>query len=291
MSALGLLPLIQNRSARNESIRKRTIPATQEELPVVGLGTWQTFDVGGHAAERDPLKEVLRILTEKGGTVIDSSPMYGRSEQVVGELSQALGINKKLFMATKVWTTGKEDGIRQMKESLSLLKRSQLDLMQIHNLSDWQTHLPTLRKWKEEGIIRYIGITHYTEHAYASIERIMKTHPIDFLQVNYSLQHRKAEERLLPLAQEKRVAVLINQPFESGNLFRKVKGKPLPAWCVEFDCNSWAQFFLKFIVAHPAVTCVIPGTAKPHHMLDNIGAAYGNLPTDNHKKMMIKVLD
>jgi diketogulonate reductase-like aldo/keto reductase len=272
------------------SIRKRPIPSTNEKLPVVGLGTWQTFDAGTNEEERAPLREVLKNLVAKGGTVVDSSPMYGSSEQVVGELSTALGLNEKLFIATKVWTNGESAGIQQMNNSMALLKRSKIDLMQIHNLVDWQTHIKTLRNWKEQGKIRYIGVTHYTESAFPSLEQILKTNNIDFLQVNYSMLSRKAEERLLPLALERNVAVIINQPFESGQLFDRVKGKALPAWTSEFDCKSWGQFFLKFILAQEAVTCVIPGTSKPHHMLDNLGAAFGRLPTTAHLRQMISVV-
>lgn len=274
----------------DEPILKRPIPSTNEKISVVGLGTWQTFDAGEGEAERTPLKNVLKTLIEKGGAVVDSSPMYGRSEKVVGDLSAELKINDKLFIATKVWTTGEQEGIRQMNNSFALLQRKKIDLMQVHNLVDWQTHIKTLREWKEEGKIRYIGITHYTESAYSSIEQILKSTPLDFLQVNYSLGSRQAEERLFPLAEEKKVAVIINQPFEGGHLFSQVKGKSLPAWAKEFDCNSWAQFFLKFILSHAAVTCVIPGTSKPHHMLDNLGAAFGKLPTKAHREQMVKVI-
>lgn len=274
----------------DNSIIKRAIPSTDEKIPVVGLGTWQTFDVGENESERSPLKSVLKTLIEKGGSVVDSSPMYGNSEKVVGDLSTELNLNQKLFIATKVWTSGEEAGIQQMNNSFRLLQRNKIDLMQIHNLVDWQTHMKTLRSWKEQGKIRYIGITHYTEGAYSSIEQILKSTTLDFLQINYSMLSRKAEERLFPLAQEKKVAVIINQPFEEGALFSRVKGKTLPVWAKAFDCNSWGQFFLKFILAQPAVTCVIPGTSKPHHMLDNIGAAFGKLPSSNELKEMIKVI-
>lgn len=290
LSALGIVPFLPVSAFMQNQIIKRQIPISGEALPVVGVGTWQTFDVGSNQQEREQLKLVLKTLIEKGGTVVDSSPMYGSSEQVVGDLSTELNLNKKLFIATKVWTRGKEDGIRQMNNSFELLKRDSMDLMQIHNLVDWQTHLKTLRTWKEEGKVRYIGITHYTESAYSTIEDILRSTPIDFLQINYSLLSRKAEERIFPLAQDKRVAVIINQPFESGSLFGKVKGKSLPEWAREFDCKSWGQFFLKFIISHPAVTCVIPGTAKPHHMVDNVAAGYGNLPTAEHRNQMIKLL-
>jgi diketogulonate reductase-like aldo/keto reductase len=290
LSALGLLPLTSVAWQTSDTILKRTIPSSGEKLPVVGLGTWQTFDVGESEGERTPLKAVLKTLIEKGGSVVDSSPMYGSSEKVVGDLSTEIGLNEKLFIATKVWTSGEADGIQQMNNSFSLLRRKKIDLMQIHNLVDWQTHIKTLRKWKEEGPIRYLGVTHYTESAYSTLEQILKTTPLDFLQINYSLLSRKAEERLLPLAQERKVAVIINQPFEEGALFSRVKGKLLPAWAKEFDCNSWGQFFLKFILSNEAVTCVIPGTSKPHHMLDNLGAGFGKLPSAEHRKRMVELL-
>jgi diketogulonate reductase-like aldo/keto reductase len=289
LSALGLLPFVPP-VIMEDPIRKRIIPSSNENLPVVGLGTWQTFDVGSNQDERVPLKAVLKTLVEKGGTVVDSSPMYGNSEQVVGDLSTEMNLNQKLFIATKVWTNGEKAGIQQMNNSMALLKRNKIDLMQIHNLLDWQTHIKTLRAWKDEGKIRYIGITHYTEGAFSSIEEILKTTPVDFLQINYSLLSRKAEQRLLPLAQEKKVAVIINQPFEEGQLFSRVKGKALPDWASEFDCKSWAQLFLKFILAQEAVTCVIPGTSKPQHMLDNLGAAYGQLPTPAHLRKMVDLV-
>ncbi len=291
LSTFAVLPLISGRMIQDKTILKREIPSSGQRLPVVGLGTWQTFDVGNSASEQDPLREVLKVLVEKGGSVVDSSPMYGRSEQVVGELSRSIGLNDKLFLATKVWTSGLDDGIRQMNNSLALLQRKKIDLMQIHNLVDWKTHIKTLRAWKEQGKINYIGITHYTESAFPAIEEILKSQTLDFLQINYSMISRKAEERLFPLAQEKKVAILVNQPFEEGTLFRMVKGSQIPSWAEEFDCHSWGQFFLKFILSQPAVTCVIPGTSKPHHMLDNIGAGFGKLPESNHRSLMIKLIN
>jgi diketogulonate reductase-like aldo/keto reductase len=284
---VGMIPFIASLS---DPIRTRLIPSTNEKLPVVGVGTWRTFDVGNSASERGPLKEVLKTLIASGGKVIDSSPMYGQSEKVVGDLSEELKLNTSLFMATKVWTTGKEEGISQMNKSFSLMKRKQMDLMQIHNLVDWKTHLKTLREWKEEGKVRYIGITHYLESAYPSIEDIINTNQIDFLQINYSLQSRKSGERLLPLAKDKGMAVIINRPFEEGALFQRVQGKQLPEWAKEFDCASWAQFFLKFIISNPAVTCAIPGTDKPNYMVDNIAAAFGKLPDEKRREQMIREL-
>ena len=291
LSALGLLPLISGWSPIGAEILQRAIPSSNEKIPAVGLGTWQTFDASESESERAPLRQVLTTLVENGGSVIDSSPMYGNSERVVGDLSTDLEINDKLFVATKVWTTGKEAGIRQMNNSFALLKRKRIDLMQIHNLVDWEVHYKTLRQWKDEGKIRYIGITHYTEGAFGSIEQILKSTPLDFLQINYSLLSRKAEERLFPLAQERKVAVIINQPFEEGALFSRVKGKTLPAWAKEFDCNSWGQFFLKFILAQSAVTCVIPGTSKPHHMLDNLQAGVGKLPSESQRAQMLALIN
>jgi diketogulonate reductase-like aldo/keto reductase len=273
------------------SMFKRKIPSSDESIPAIGLGTWQTFDVGNVVAEREPLKEVLKKLVEKGGSVVDSSPMYGASEKVVGDLSTEVNLNAKLFMATKVWTSGKDEGIAQMNRSFTLLQRKQLDLMQIHNLVDWQIHLKTLRDWKEQGKIRYLGITHYTESAYSAIENILKNNPVDFLQINYSMLSRTAEQKLFPLAQEKKVAVIINQPFEEGSLFQRVKGMTLPEWTKEFDCESWGQFFLKFILSQPAVTCVIPGTSKPHHMIDNANAAIGKLPDENLRAKMLRLIE
>jgi diketogulonate reductase-like aldo/keto reductase len=290
LSALSLVPFTRGNMSMDEPILKRAIPSSNEKIPVVGLGTWQTFDVGENASDRAPLKEVLKTLIGNGGSVVDTSPMYGNSEKVVGDLSTELNLNQELFIATKVWTTGEKSGIEQMNNSFALLKRSKIDLMQIHNLVDWKTHIKTLQNWKEQGKIRYIGITHYTDGAYSSIEQILNSTPLDFLQINYSLVSRKAEERLFPLAQEKKVAVIVNQPFEDGSLFSRVKGKTLPVWAKEFDCRSWGQFFLKFILAQPAVTCVIPGTSKPHHMLDNLGAAYGRLPSPSHLTKMVDQL-
>ncbi|GEO04466.1 aldo/keto reductase [Adhaeribacter aerolatus] len=265
---------------------KRAIPGTGELLPVMGLGTWQTFDVGPSPVSRADVKEVLRLFAELGGKLIDSSPMYGRSEEVVGDLSVDLKLQKKLFMATKVWTQGEQNGIKQMETSMQEMQARPLDLIQIHNLVDWRIHLKTLRRWKEEQRIRYLGITHYLASAFDDLERIIKTEPVDFVQLNYNIVTRQAANRLLPLAAEKKVAVIVNRPFESGALFSSVKGKPLPAWASEFDCQSWGQFFLKYILGHPAITCVIPATAKPKHLTDNMQAGYGRLPDEATRKKM-----
>lgn len=270
---------------------KRKIPSNGEYLPVVGLGTWQTFDVGSSETERNSLKEVLTLMKEKGGTVIDSSPMYGTSESVVGDLTTELKIRDHFFYATKVWISGKQQGINQMNDSFRKMKRDKIDLMQIHNLVDWKTHLKTLREWKEDGRIKYIGITHYTESAYDDLETIMKNEKPDFVQFNYSIDTRAAEKRLLPAAKDLGIAVLINRPYGGGNLFSKVRGKSLPEWTKEFDINSWGQFFLKFIISHEAVTCVIPGTSKPNHLVDNMLAGYGKLPDKSAREKMLNYLN
>lgn len=272
-------------------MEKRIIPSSKEEIPIVGLGTWQTFDVGNSKQERDPLKEVLQILIEYGGSVIDSSPMYGRSEKVVGELTTELNIKKDIFEATKVWTTGQEKGIKQINDSFRLLQAKPMDLQQIHNLVDWKTHLKTLRELKAKQEIRYIGITHYHKGGYAEMEKIMREESIDFIQINYNLAVRDAAERILPLAQEKGIAVLINRPYEGGTLFRKFKNKPLPEWAAEFDATTWGQFFLKFILSNQAVTCVIPGTSKAKHMRDNAKAGIGKLPDEKHRAKMIELMN
>jgi diketogulonate reductase-like aldo/keto reductase len=257
----------------------RKIPSTGEAMPVIGLGTWPVFDVGADDVTRRPLREVVRRLVDGGGRMIDTSPMYGRSEGVTGDLVAALGLRSKVFLATKVWISGGERGIDQMVRSASLLKSPVIDLMQIHNLVDWRTHLATLRRMKEEGKLRYIGITHYTTGALAELARILEAEDgIDFVQLGYSLATREPETRLLPVAAARGVAVIVNQPLERGDLFRRVRGTPLPDWAAEFDCASWAQLFLKYLLGDPAVTVLIPATNKPDHLEDNLRAGCGRLP-------------
>jgi aryl-alcohol dehydrogenase-like predicted oxidoreductase len=255
----------------------RAIPASRETVPVIGLGTWQTFDVSG-AAELARRREILEAFAQLGGRVVDSSPMYGRAEAVVGELATALSVRNRLFLATKVWTRGRQPGVAQMETSQRRLRTDVIDLMQVHNLVDWRTHLATLREWKAAGRIRYLGVTHYTASAHGELAAILEAEPVDFVQVNYSLAERDAERRLLPLAAERGVAVVVNRPFAEGALFRRVRGKALPGWAAELGCHSWAQLFLKWIVAHPAVTCVIPATSRPEHLRDNMQAGVGPLP-------------
>jgi len=258
-------------------------------LTPIGLGTWQTFDVGASAAERKPLAEVLSLFVKLGGTVVDSSPMYGRSEEVVGDLAVQAGVRDKLFVATKVWTTGRAAGIAQMKESERKL-RGKVDLMQVHNLQDARTHLDTLRGWKSEGRIRFIGITHYHSGAYDDLAAYIRRGGIDFVQLNYSLAEREAERTFLPLAREHNVAVLANRPFGAGSLFRETRNKPLPAFAKELNATSWAELFLKFIVAHPAVTVAIPATSKPEHLRQNMRAAKGPFPDEAMRRKIADAL-
>jgi len=276
--------------AMAESILRKPIPKTGELLPAIGLGTWQTFDVGAAQSSRDPLKEVLREFVRFGGSVIDSSPMYGKSESVVGSLAAELGMHKQLFLATKVWTRGREAGIRQMEESFKRLRTQRMDLMQVHNLLDYRSHLATLGRWKEQGKVRYIGVTHYTANAYDELARILASEDLDFVQVNYSIAERDAERRLLPLAAEKRIAVLANRPLAAGELFGRVRGRSLPPWAKEIGCASWAQFFLKFSISHPAITCAIPATSKVEHLVDNMRAALGPLPDAATRERMARYL-
>jgi len=272
-------------------MHKRSIPSSGEQLPIVGLGTWIQFDAGKSASERQPLSEVLNHMADKGGKVIDSSPMYGRSEEVIGDLTTQLAPADAFFYATKVWTTGRQEGIDQMEASMRKMRRNKMDLIQVHNLVDWKTHLQTLHKWKEEGKVRYIGITHYTDAAHNQLEQLIATEDLDFVQFNYSIRNRNAEQRLPRAANDTGTAVIINQPFESGHLFQMVSGKALPAWSIEYGIKSWAQFFLKYIISHPAVTCAIPGTSDPDHLVENMEAAHGWLPDDKMRKRMINYFD
>jgi diketogulonate reductase-like aldo/keto reductase len=266
------------RGAAASALLSRPIPSSGETIPAIGLGTWRTFDVGSGAAERTPLKDVLQKFVELGGRVLDSSPMYGSAESVAGDLAAELKVTDRLFWATKVWTSGAAAGVQQMERSLARMRVKRLDLMQIHNLLDWRTHLRTLREWKESGRVRYIGVTHYTAGAYDELERVLRAERLDFLQVNYSIGERDADRRILPLARERGIAVLVNRPFTEGGLFQRVRTTPLPPWAAELGCESWAQLFLKWILGHPAVTCVIPATSRVAHLVDNMKAGLGPLP-------------
>jgi diketogulonate reductase-like aldo/keto reductase len=268
----------------------RPIPSTGEALPVIGLGTWRAFDVGTDEAARRRLREVLGLLLEAGGRIVDSSPMYGRAEAVTGDLLAEQPGQPRPFLATKVWTTGRERGVEQMRRSAQLLRSEKIDLMQIHNLVDWRTHLASLRRMKDDGHIRYIGITHYTTAALPELARILASEPgIDFVQLGYSLATRTAETEVLPVAAAHGVAVIANQPLERGDLFRRIRGRVLPDWAAEFDCASWAQLFLKYVLAEPAVTCVIPATGSPEHMKDDLAAGFGQLP-DGRQRQRIRAL-
>jgi diketogulonate reductase-like aldo/keto reductase len=257
---------------------------------VIGLGTWQAFDAGPSPAERQPLEEALTLFGKLGGSVVDSSPMYGRAEEVIGEMAAKLDLRESLFLATKVWTTGRQQGIDAMERSLARLRSKRIDLMQVHNLVDVQTQLATMRAWKEEGRIRYLGITHYNSSAYPEVAQILRSEKLDFLQINYSLLERGADKEILPLAQERGVAVIVNRPFGGGELFQRVRQKPLPDWAAEFDCHSWAQFLLKWIVAHPAVTCAIPATSKARHLEDNMRGGVGRLPDAKQRQRMVNLV-
>jgi diketogulonate reductase-like aldo/keto reductase len=287
--ALTLGPEIMSDS--QDQPNTRPIPSSGERIPVVGLGTWQTFDVGDRPHELAPLRDVLSTFVQLGGRVIDSSPMYGRAESVVGRLVQELGLRQGVFLATKVWTRGAAAGESQMNTSFQRLRAQALDLMQVHNLLDAETHLETLRRWKADGRIRFIGVTHYTASAYPDLERLLSRYPLDFVQLNYSLAEREAEQRLLPTAENQNVAVIVNRPFAEGALFRAVRGRQLPAWTAEAGIQSWAQLFLKWIVGHPAVTCVIPATSNPAHLRDNMGALQGPIPDANLRKRIADLFD
>ena len=277
--------------AAESTVIKKTIPSSGESLSVIGLGTSRTFDVDSDNAVTSPLMEVMQAFFDNDGQLIDSSPMYGSAEAVTGALVRQAKNKQGIFTATKVWTNGKQEGIEQMERSMQRLGVDQIDLMQIHNLRDWKTHIDTLLDWKAEGRIRYIGITTSHGRSHDELEELLQQLPLDFVQFSYNILNRTVEHRLLPIAREKGIATLINRPYQRGSLFRKVKGKSLPAWAVEFDCASWGQFFLKFIAAHPAVTCIIPATSKLKHMVDNMAAGYGRLPNQPTRQRMIRLIE
>jgi diketogulonate reductase-like aldo/keto reductase len=267
----------------------RTIPSSGELLPVMGMGTSRTFDVNTKRSTLEGLTRVLEIFFAEQGSLIDSSPMYGAAEGVLGQVLANLSPKPRMFAATKVWTEGREAGVEQMERSSELMGVPAFDLMQIHNLRDWKTHMKTLRSWKEEGKIRYLGVTTSHKRFHEQLEQIMRDEPLDFVQFSYNIENRLAEERLLPLAADKGIATLINRPFQRGSLFAKSKGKELPGLAAELGCDSWAQFFLKFIIAHPAVTCLIPATSHVHHMHDNMSANFGAVPDESQRQAMLKI--
>lgn len=267
----------------------RQIPSTGEELPVLGLGTYEVFDVPSTPAAIASSQEIVDLLLGEGGSVLDTSPMYNRSEKVIGDIIDAGSPRDAMFIATKVWTYGRESGIEQMRRSAELMNTDVIDLMQVHNLRDTDIHMKTIRDLQESGRIRYNGLTHYRADALDRLEAAMRKHQPDFIQINYSLGEREAEQRLLPLAADMGIAVLINRPYQSGRVFQAVSGRDLPEWATEFAA-SWGQFFLKFIISHPAVTCVIPATSKPHHMQDNLEAGFGPLPDQAARQRMVSYM-
>jgi len=279
-TATGKLPMIQ-----------RAIPSTGELLPVMGMGTSRTFDTEGDAGSLAILNDVLQSFFAHGGTVIDSSPMYGQAEARVGDVLRAMQTPPKVFAATKVWTTGEERGITQMEESAQRMHVKVFDLIAVHNLVDWKTHLATLKRWKSEGKVRYIGITTSHGRDHDALMDIMRSEPLDFVQFSYNIEDREVEQSLLPLSQDRGIATMINRPFQQGAIFARSRGHDLPALAAELDCTSWAQFFLKFILGHPAVTCIIPATEKPTHMADNMQANFGRVPDASQRAQMLRIFE
>jgi len=287
---LGLsLALVPGRlPARSDDMLQRSIPKSGERIPAIGMGSWLTFAVGGDPQATAQRVDVLRAFFDTGGRLIDSSPMYGSSEQVIGECLKALHAQKRVFAATKVWTVGWQSGIRQMRRSRILWGVERFDLMQIHNMLDWHTHLQTLKSWKQEGRVRYIGITTSHGRRHTELEQALAGEDaFDFVQLTYNIEDRDVEQRLLPLARERRLAVIVNRPFQGGELFTRVAGKALPAWAAEIDCHNWAQYFLKFILGHPTVTCAIPATSRVDHMRENMGSLHGRVPDRELRRKML----
>jgi diketogulonate reductase-like aldo/keto reductase len=288
---LSLLATMRSTAASaQDGPLRRAIPKTGELLPIIGLGTYRTFNVGEHPSELEPLRQVTQRFFESGGTLVDSSPQYGPSESAFGRVLRGMEAPAELFAATKVSADGAEEGIRQMEESPRKMGVERIDLMQIHNLREWRTHLPTLKAWKEEGRFRYIGISASREELYEEYLTVMRSEPLDFIQINYSVAERKSAERILPLAMDRGMAVLINRPFVAGALFPRVANQPLPDWAAEFDCESWGQFFLKFVLSHPAVTVALQATSSPRHLSDNMGAARGRMPDAALRRRMVSLI-
>jgi len=290
---IGLSPIAASTKINllhsTELMERRIIPSSGTLLPVIGLGTSRVFDVKPNKALLEIRKQILEILLFHGGTMVDTSPMYGMAEEITGIISRELNHKDPLFLATKVWTDGNNEGVTQINSSFEKMNASMIDLIQIHNLRDWKTHIKTLRALKEKGRINYIGITHYKASAFEAMEDIIRKEPIDFAQFNYSLGEREAEKRLLPLCQDKGIATIINRPYMRGKLFKEVKDKKLPNWAKEYNINSWAQYFLKFILANPAVTNIIPATSKPKNMIDNSKGGYTPIPGISLQKKMLEI--
>ncbi len=266
----------------------KIIPSSQQPLPVIGMGTWQTFNVGNNQKLREKRCAVLKAFFEQGGGMIDSSPMYGSSEAVIGDCLQQLSFPEANFSATKVWTSSANEGIQQIADSHKLWRINQFDLFQVHNLAGWKKHLPYLQAMKANGRLNYVGITTSHGRRHTELEQIMRNETIDFVQLTYNIADREVESRLLPLAKDRGIAVIVNRPFQGGSLFRKIANKPLPPWAKEINCDNWAQFFLKFVVSHDAVTCAIPATTRVEHMLQNMAARLGPMPDSNIRQQMFR---
>ena len=289
LSSLSFLPTLSNASMLNESMLKRVIPSSGEEMPVIGLGTSRVFDIERSKNELNVREKILDIFYENGGRLIDTSPMYGMSEEIIGITAKKYIEKNRFFLATKVWTEGRENGMRQIEESFQKMRADKISLIQVHNLLDWKTQIKTLRSLKDEGRIDYIGITHYKSNAFDEMIKIMKAEKVDFAQFNYSMGEREAEQKILPFCKDNGIATLINRPFMRGRLFREVQEKKLPSWVSDYDIDSWGQFFLKYIISHDAVTNIIPATSKPKNMLDNARAGMGRMLGKKAKKRMLEV--
>ena len=289
LSSLSFLPTLSNASILNESMLKRVIPSSGEELPVIGLGTSRVFDIERSKNELNVREKILDIFYENGGRLIDTSPMYGMSEEIIGITAKKYIEKNRFFLATKVWTEGRENGMRQIEESFQKMRADKISLIQVHNLLDWKTQIKTLRSLKDEGRINYIGITHYKSNAFDEMIKIMKAEKVDFAQFNYSMGEREAEQKILPFCKDNGIATLINRPFMRGRLFREAQEKKLPSWVSDYDIDSWGQFFLKYIISHDAVTNIIPATSKPKNMLDNARAGMGRMLDEKAKKRMFEV--
>ena len=289
LSSLSFLPTLSNASMVNESMLKRVIPSSGEEMPVIGLGTSRVFDIERSKNELNVREKILDIFYENGGRLIDTSPMYGMSEEIIGITAKKYIEKNRFFLATKVWTEGRENGMRQIEESFQKMRTDKISLIQVHNLLDWKTQIKTLRSLKDEGRINYIGITHYKSNAFDEMIKIMKAEKVDFAQFNYSMGEREAEQKILPFCKDNGIATLINRPFMRGRLFREAQEKKLPSWVTDYDIDSWGQFFLKYIISHDAVTNIIPATSKPKNMLDNAKAGMGRMLGKKEKKRMLEV--
>ena len=289
LSSLSFLPTLSNASMLNESMLKRVIPSSGEEMPVIGLGTSRVFDIERSKNELNVREKILDIFYENGGRLIDTSPMYGMSEEIIGITAKKYIEKNRFFLATKVWTEGRENGMRQIEESFQKMRTDKISLIQVHNLLDWKTQIKTLRSLKDEGRINYIGITHYKSNAFDEMIKIMKAEKVDFAQFNYSMGEREAEQKILPFCKDNGIATLINRPFMRGRLFREAQEKKLPSWVSDYDIDSWGQFFLKYIISHDAVTNIIPATSKPKNMLDNARAGMGRMLDEKAKKRMFEV--